>query len=49
MAKDTLKPKKSAAPKKAPKKTAKKAPKKSKTEIFDPLGPGYRVSTKSGG
>jgi hypothetical protein len=51
MAKDTSKPKKSAAaaPKKAPKKTAKKAPRKRPTVIFDPLGPGYTVSKKSGG
>jgi len=47
------KPAASATPKKAPKKTAKKtakkAAKKSRKKIFDPLGPGYTVSSKSGG
>jgi len=41
----------SATPKKAAKtgkKTVKKASKPA-TKIFDPLGPGYRVSNKSGG
>ena len=60
MAKDAAKPKKpSATPKKAARKPAgkpagkaagkpaKKAPRPLK--IFDPLGPGHRVSTKSGG
>jgi hypothetical protein len=56
MAKEASKSKKpaaSATPKKAPKKTAKKtakkAAKKSRKKIFDPLGPGYTVSSKSGG
>jgi hypothetical protein len=50
MAKDASKSKKPAAsttPKKAVKKTRKKASKRIK--IFDPLGPGYKVSSKSGG
>ena len=37
-----------AAPKKGGKKAAKKASKPA-TKIFDPLGPGYKVSNKSGG
>jgi hypothetical protein len=51
MAKNAEKSKQSAAsatPKKAGKKTAKKASKPA-TKIFDPLGPGYKVSNKSGG
>jgi hypothetical protein len=47
MAKTPAKPTKpAAAPKKADKKPAKKAP---KPKIFDPLGPGHKVSHKSGG
>jgi len=52
MAKDAAKPKKpSATPKKAARKPAGKPAKKAPRplKIFDPLGPGHRVSTKSGG
>jgi len=52
MAKDAAKPKKlSATPKKAARKPAKKPAGKAPRplKIFDPLGPGHRVSTKSGG
>ena len=51
MAKNATKSNKPAAsttPKKAGKKTTKKASKPA-TQIFDPLGPGYKVSRKSGG
>ena len=41
------KPAAAATPKKAAKKTGKKPPKQIK--IFDPLGPGHKVSSKSGG
>ena len=48
MAKNAAKSNKpSTKPKKAGKKTGKKPSKQVK--IFDPLGPGYKVSSKSGG
>ena len=46
MAKEAAKPKKP-TPKKAARKPARKAPRPLK--IFDPLGPGHKVSNKSGG